>query len=197
MGALAAVAIGFVVLLLNPPQLSKVVLLPDADGKAGALIVKTPAGQQTINTAYVGASVDQRGGISSSAEDAAKLAQQYGSTLAARPAVPMSFTVSFEFGSAVDVTPADLPVLDQLRAALAAFPAAEITVIGHTDSVGTMESNDVLSLQRAETVRRFILQAGIQAASIEVAGRGERELAVPTGDEVPEVRNRRVEISLR
>ena len=197
MGILAVAAIGFVVLLLNPPQLSKVVLLPDADGKAGAVIVKTPAGQQTVNTAYGSASVDQRGGIRSSAEDVAKLTQQYGSTLAARPAVPKSFTVGFEFGSAVDVAPADLPVLEQLRAALAAFPAAEIMVIGHTDSVGTMESNDVLSLQRAETVRRFILQAGIQAASIEVAGRGERELAVPTADEVPEARNRRVEISLR
>ena len=70
-------------------------------------------------------------------------------------------------------------------------------MIGHTDSVGSMESNDVLSLQRAETVRKFILQAGIQATSMEVAGRGERELAVPTGDEVAEVRNRRVEINLR
>ena len=197
MFVLAAGIIGFVALVMNPPQLSKVVLLPDAEGAAGAVIVKTQSGQQLVNTAYGSASVNQRGNISSLAEDRAKLTQLYGGTLTARPAAPISFIVSFEFGSAVDVTPADLPILEQLRAALLAFPAAEITVIGHTDTVGTMESNDALSLQRAETVRRFILQAGIQVTSIEVAGRGERELAVPTGDEVAEVRNRRVEINLK
>ena len=197
MGALAAAIIGFVLLLLNPPQLSKVVLLPDAEGKAGAVIVKTQAGTQLVNAAYGSASVNQRGTISSSAEDSAKTTQQYANTLGARPSAPISFIVSFAFGSAVDITPADLPVLDQLRAALATFPAAEITVIGHTDRVGSVESNDILSLERAETVAKFIVQAGIQASAIEVAGRGEREPAVPTADEVAEVRNRRVEINLR
>ncbi|MEO6623358.1 MAG: OmpA family protein [Burkholderiaceae bacterium] len=197
MFVLAAAAVGFVLLVMNPPQVSKVVLLPDAEGKAGAVIVKTQAGARVVNAAYGSASVNQRGGIRSSAEDGSKVTQQYGGTLTARPASPISYIVSFEFGSAVDVTPADLPILEQLRAALLAFPAAEITVIGHTDSVGTMESNDRLSLQRAETVRTFILNAGIQAASVEVAGRGERELAVQTADEVAEVRNRRVEINMR
>lgn len=194
---LAAGIIGFVALVMNPPQLSKVVLLPDAEGSAGAVVVKSQSGQQLVNTAFGSASVNQRGGITRLAEDAAKMTQLYGGTLKARPAVPISFIVSFEFGSAVEVTPVDLPILEQLRAALLAFPAAEITVIGHTDSVGTLESNDELSLQRAETVRRFILQNGIQAHSMDVAGRGERELSVQTGDEVAEVRNRRVEINMK
>ena len=38
---------------------------------------------------------------------------------------------------------------------------------------------------------------GIKAASMEVAGRGEREPVVATADEVAEARNRRVEISIR
>ena len=197
MGALAAAAVGFVLLILNPPQLSKVVLLPDADGSAGAVIVKTQAGEQIVNTAYASAAVNQRGAISMTAEDSAKTALQYANALQARPAAPVSFVINFEFGSAVDITPEDLPVLDQLRAALSAFPAAEITVIGHTDRVGTVESNDILSLERAETVRKVVLQAGIKASAIEVAGRGEREPVVATADEVPNARNRRVEINLR
>jgi OmpA-OmpF porin, OOP family len=75
--------------------------------------------------------------------------------------------------------------------------AAEITVIGHTDRVGTVEYNDALSLRRAERVRRDFVGRGIPDQSISVAGRGEREPIVSTADEVAEPRNRRVEINVR
>jgi outer membrane protein OmpA-like peptidoglycan-associated protein len=70
-------------------------------------------------------------------------------------------------------------------------------VIGHTDSVGTLEANDALSLRRAATVRALLVTQGVAESSIEVAGRGEREPLVPVGDEVAEPKNRRVEINLR
>jgi len=197
MGVFALVAIGVITLILNHSPLSKVVLLPDADGKTGAVTIKTSADEQLLSTAFGSASVNRQGGISSASEDATKVSQQYASTLSARPPVPVSFTVYFEFGSALDIAPVIEPVLDQLRAVLASYPGAEITVIGHTDRVGSLESNDVLSMQRAETVRSLILQAGIQATVFEVAGRGEREPIVPTADEVAEPKNRRVEINLR
>jgi OmpA-OmpF porin, OOP family len=129
--------------------------------------------------------------------DAGLVQQRYGATLAARPPAPVSFTVFFEFGSAVDIAPVFQPTMDKIKAALGSYPAAEITVIGHTDRVGSLESNDALSLQRAQTVRDLILQAGIQPTTLEVAGRGEREPLVPTADDVPEAQNRRVEINLR
>jgi outer membrane protein OmpA-like peptidoglycan-associated protein len=88
-------------------------------------------------------------------------------------------------------------VLDELKAFLATHPAPQITVIGHTDRMGTVEYNDALSRQRAETVRELLVEVGIQASSMDVAGRGEREPLVPTADEVPEERNRRVEINVR
>jgi outer membrane protein OmpA-like peptidoglycan-associated protein len=70
-------------------------------------------------------------------------------------------------------------------------------VIGHTDRVGSVEHNDALSKKRAELVSGALTSAGIPAAQIEVAGRGEREPVVATADEVAEPRNRRVEISIR
>ena len=88
-------------------------------------------------------------------------------------------------------------MLDQLRSYLRSHPAPEIVVIGHTDRVGSVQANDLLSRQRAETVRGFLLEAGFQAASMEVAGRGEREPLVPTPDEIAEPLNRRVEINVR
>ncbi len=196
MGAVV-IAIGLLLLALNQPPLSKVVLLPGADGRTGSVIVTTGKSVQLLSSAYGSVSVDRQGGIATATEQASVVTKDYAQTLAARPAPPVSFTLFFEFGSAVDIAPSFQPVLDQLRAALPAYPAPEIAVIGHTDSVGTLESNDALSLQRAQTVRDLLIQAGIPAASIEVSGRGEREPLVPTADEVPETKNRRVEINLR
>jgi OOP family OmpA-OmpF porin len=88
-------------------------------------------------------------------------------------------------------------VLAEMRAALALLPAPEVVVTGHTDRMGAVEANDRLSLARAEAVREILVAAGVPAAAITVAGRGEREPAVPTADEVAEARNRRVEIKIR
>lgn len=197
---MALIVVGLVALgmyIIQSQPTSSVVLLPDADGKTGSVIVQTEGRQHSVSTAYGRASVNKLGAIHHANEDPDKVTQQYAATLAARPMAPMSFTVFFEFGSAVDIAPVFQPTLDKLRAAISSYPAAEITVIGHTDRVGSLESNDVLSLQRAETVRKLIEQAGMQAAVLEVAGRGEREPLVPTADEVAEPQNRRVEISLR
>jgi outer membrane protein OmpA-like peptidoglycan-associated protein len=76
-------------------------------------------------------------------------------------------------------------------------PLPDIVVIGHTDSVGSLASNDKLSLARAERMREIIIALGIPAERIQAAGRGKRELLVPTGDNVSEPRNRRVEIDVR
>ena len=73
----------------------------------------------------------------------------------------------------------------------------EITVIGHTDRVGSVPDNDALALQRAMAVRVRLLRAGIGNDNIEVVGRGEREPLIVTADEVVEPRNRRVEIAIR
>mgnify|MGYP003383430011 CR=1 FL=1 len=123
--------------------------------------------------------------------------QRYDQTLSARPNAPVSFMLLFEFGSADDIAPAFKPVLKELVAAIATFPAAQVTVIGHTDRVGSQADNDRLSLERAQTVRRLLMDAGIPPAIISIAGRGEREPAVQTLDEVAMPQNRRVEINLR
>lgn len=196
MGLFAVGFVGLVLLAMGWQPGSSVVLLPDADGNSGTVVVTTEAGQQPLSTAFGRASVGPRGAIRLQQEDPGTVAGVYARTLAARPPAPVSFVLYFEFGSAVDITPAFKPVLDQLLAALPSYPAPEVTVIGHTDRVGSVEFNDLLSLQRAETVRDLIVKAGVQA-SIEVSGRGEREPLVPTADEEPNDRNRRVEINLR
>ncbi len=180
-----------------PPPPDKIVLLPDEDGNVGKLVVTSAAGEQTLDTAYAAVDVQKDGAINERRESAEAVASRYGSLLEAAPPEPRSFTVNFVRASSDVLTEESLVTVTEMQAFLADRPAPEITVIGHTDSVGNDADNDKLSLARAETVKRLIEQAGVSAVNIDVAGRGEREPLVETGDRVSEARNRRVEINVR
>jgi outer membrane protein OmpA-like peptidoglycan-associated protein len=71
----------------------------------------------------------------------------------------------------------------------------KLFVVGYTDTVGTAESNQALSSQRAQSIARYFRSHGI-ATPIYTAGLGEDALLVGTPDETPEVRNRRAEYIL-
>ena len=93
-----------------------------------------------------------------------------------------------------DDSRADLQrILDELKHR----PLPDVYVIGHTDTVGELQGNDALSALRAQTVKGFLVGIGIPAERIQTAGRGKREPIVPTGDQVDEPKNRRVEINVR
>lgn len=188
---------GLLYLGLTAQPTSTVVLLPDADGRAGRVELQTDVARQTLDAPYASANVTHRGVFVARTENADEIQRRYAQVLAARPAMPVSFTLIFESGSAVELAPEFKAVLDQLLAAIARYPAPEVIVIGHTDRVGSDADNDRLSVRRAETVRDKLVQAGVAAALISVAGRGEREPAIATADGVAQAENRRVEISVR
>jgi len=188
---------GIVYLSLTAQPTSTVLLLPDADGQTGQVEIRTASDRLALNRAFTNADITHRGHFVASVQDAAIVQQRYARTLAARPPAAESFTLVFESGSAVELAPEFKAVLDRLLAAIARFPAPEVTVIGHTDRVGSVEDNDRLSIRRAETVRDKLVQAGLSASMISIAGRGEREPALATADEVAQAENRRVEISVR
>lgn len=179
------------------PLTERVILLPAAEpgGRTGALSVKAAQGEILLAEPYAQADV-VGGKPERSSSDAQAVQAAYGRLLALQPPRPQRFVVTFESGGDT-LTAASEPVLQRLIAALAATPGADLVVIGHTDRVGSLEANDRLSLQRAQAVRDRLVAAGAAAERVSVAGRGEREPAVPTDDEVAEPRNRRVEIKLR
>ena len=66
---------------------------------------------------------------------------------------------------------------------------------GHTDTVGPAEENRLLSERRANAVRDYLVERfGISPARLMTEGLGESRLLVPTPDETPQQRNRRVQI---
>lgn len=173
----------------------RVILLPQPDGSPSAVEVSA-GGQRLLLDKPFSAAELRDGQLTQATTTSVEVQARFGDLLAKQPARPRLFTVQFESNGNRLAAGADA-VLADMRAALAQLPAPEVVVTGHTDRVGTVEANDRLSLLRAEAMREILVRGGVPAAAITVAGRGEREPAVPTADEVAEARNRRVEIKIR
>jgi outer membrane protein OmpA-like peptidoglycan-associated protein len=176
------------------PELFAVV--PGADGHVGAIVVQSGGDTRVIDTAYGAERISSDGTRETSRLSPAEVRETFGTTLAALPGKPTSFVLYFL--EAKDELTAESKVeMEKVFTELRKRPLPDIMVIGHTDSVGSMTSNDRLSLARAERMRELMIGLGIPAERIQAAGRGKRELLVPTEDNVSEPRNRRVEISVR
>ncbi len=104
--------------------------------------------------------------------------------------------VSFDLGSAT-LKPDALATYAKIANILKTYDKTVIHVVGHTDTSGSSESNQSLSVNRAASVGGYIAQNGVPSTRIRQEGRGERELAVRTADGVKEARNRRVDIVLK
>ena len=183
-------------LLLSACASERVILLPSADGRPSGVVVRDKAGEIVLDKPYA-ATVRRSGSVSGYQSTPEEVKERFGDALAALPPRATSYTVYFMPGSSDTLTEESLAEFDKVKADLAARSAGEIRVIGHTDRVGSEQSNDAFSLKRAGAVQELLVAAGIKPALIEIAGRGEREPLVPTADEVAEAKNRRVEISVR
>ncbi len=71
-----------------------------------------------------------------------------------------------------------------------------IIITGHTDNAGTVDYNMDLSIKRAESVKRALVNFGIDQKRIQVIGKGESVPYVPNDSEENRFRNRRIEIEL-
>jgi outer membrane protein OmpA-like peptidoglycan-associated protein len=149
-----------------------------------------------LDTPYASARTAPGGGLAPAPATPEEVRAVFAAALAAEPPRPVTFILYF-VEATEQFTPETQALVDQVLAAIATRPAPELTVAGHTDTVGTDQYNDALSLRRAERVRALLIARGIDPARIGAVGRGKRELRVPTPDGVAEPRNRRVEITVR
>lgn len=173
-----------------------IVLLPDENGKVGKVIVQSTDGNQVVlDTALASAQVST-GGAKKNDISQGQVDTIFNEALAAQPPKPMSLTLYFNTGGTV-LTEKSKPVLKNLFDIVAARQAVEVQVTGHTDTFGYANNNDKLSLKRAKSVAKMLIEQGIKTNRVRAAGRGERELLVPTKDGVRESRNRRVEVIVR
>jgi outer membrane protein OmpA-like peptidoglycan-associated protein len=179
---------------LPPKNMSYVALLASPDGSVGKVLVRGSKGEQLIEQAHFGALLD--GSAPPAPVDEATLQRDFGDAMAARPLLPQHYVLYFQSGG-TQLTPESQALLPEILASAEKRATVDMSVIGHSDTVGKAEVNEALSLKRAQTVADLIKSQGLQVDALSVESHGKRNLLVPTPDETPEPRNRRVEISVR
>jgi outer membrane protein OmpA-like peptidoglycan-associated protein len=176
---------------------STVVLLAEPDGSVGSATVSNPTGTVEMGTARAMTRIPAGMAPETVREmSEADIKRLFGDALDAQPPAPIHFTLFFQFDSE-ELTDESRKLISQVLQAVKAYPAPQITVIGHTDTIGTPASNVELGLRRADVVRTRLIETGLDGSAINVTSHGEATLLVPTADEVSEPKNRRVDITVR
>jgi outer membrane protein OmpA-like peptidoglycan-associated protein/tetratricopeptide (TPR) repeat protein len=103
--------------------------------------------------------------------------------------------VFFEFES-YELKSESEPELRVLAMFLERNPRLRIEIQGHTDDVGADDFNQKLSQQRAESVRNYLIEQGIERARIEAKGYGESQPVAPNSSPEGRAQNRRTEFKV-
>ncbi len=178
----------------SPKLVAYAVLLDNADGSAGAITFTDANGMVAVNRSKNAVNLD--GATAPYTVDDNTLQKDFGAIIAARPQAPASFLLYFESGG-TQLTAESQALIAKIVADAAKRPAADISVIGHTDTEGDADANEKLGLQRAQAVSGLIAGAGLKAVETTVTSHGERDLLVKTPDNTAEPKNRRVEVTVR
>lgn len=110
--------------------------------------------------------------------------------------VSRSYIVFFDWDKA-DLTDRAKQIVGEAATNSTKVATTRIEVNGYTDTTGTAQYNQGLSIRRAQTVAAELVKDGVPKAAIAIQGFGETHLLVPTGQGVREPQNRRVEIIIK
>ena len=180
------------------PASTSVVLLPDSETRTtGRARVSNEFGATELSAGLEGtsATAERRPAPVKTMSDA-YVTRVFGEALAALPPAPRHFTLYFRFESD-ELTDESRALVPLILRAVRALAVPEVTIIGHTDTLGPADPNVALGLKRANTVRNLLVKAGLASSTVEVTSHGEVDQLVKTPDSTPEPRNRRVEIAVK
>jgi len=100
--------------------------------------------------------------------------------------------ITFETGKA-EITRESGETLQKALRTLRTYPEIEVEISGHTDDVGSNSSNQRLSLMRAESVMKWLVNNGINANRLTAAGYGEEQPLFLNDTPENRQKNRRIE----
>ncbi len=172
------------------------VVLPNAeDGGTGAITIDDGKSVTILDQPY--AAAESRGGGSEPvAESQGNIRVIFQRALAAQPILPHYFRLYFILGGD-QLTPEFAVTYRAVFDDIEKRPAYQIEVVGHTDTIGDIRSNQALSTARAAAIRDQLIRDGVDRGAISIAGRGKLDLLVPTADQVGEPLNCCVVITVR
>jgi outer membrane protein OmpA-like peptidoglycan-associated protein len=103
--------------------------------------------------------------------------------------------VHFETGKAT-ITVNSFPALNELVVAMKSSSTMVIEIAGHTDNVGSAETNQKLSEDRANSVRQYLISKGIAAPRVSAMGYGNSQPVADNSTEDGRQKNRRTEVRI-
>jgi outer membrane protein OmpA-like peptidoglycan-associated protein len=108
--------------------------------------------------------------------------------------IPLPNTVLFQFGKADLNEAAAAPYLDKIAVLLKTKSSKQIAIEGHTDNVGSLPSNQAISLARAKSVSTALLARGVPQERLQSEGFAFQRPVVSNSNEEGRAMNRRVDI---
>jgi len=171
-----------------------------AGGIAGALIKKDDRGKGAVIGAALGAGVGGGVGYYMDQQEAQLRQTLAGSGVSVTRVgdtiiLNMPGNITFDTDRS-DVRSSFYPVLDSVVLVLEKFNQTNVRVSGHTDSTGSQEHNQALSLQRARSVTAYLESRGVAPLRIESVGYGEDRPVADNATAAGRSQNRRVEIEI-
>ncbi len=187
-----------ITMILGCAPKNQIVLLPDPDGDVGSLEITTKGGSQVIDQAGYMSEISSETSKPSAPEkvDQKKMEVMFGEALKAEPAPPKRFILYFKSGTTT-LTDESSTLMNNIYTVIQERSSLDISIVGHTDSVGSAEFNQKLSLDRARAVADLLENKGVAAGSMEITSHGEKNPLIVTPDGTDEPRNRRVEVLVR
>ena len=112
-----------------------------------------------------------------------------------KTSIEINEKIFFETGKAV-ILPKSFDILNSVAQAMKDYSNISIEVQGHTDSVGSDSYNLKLSDRRANSVRQYLIEQGVDAERLQAKGYGESTPIADNATEEGKERNRRVEFKI-
>ncbi len=174
--------------------------LAERHAQAGEARVLAAHAQAQVNNASLDRDrvlLEARSREAQNAKDQLAVSQQQLADLKAkqtdRGVVVTMGDVLFDTGQAT-LKPGSVAVLDRLAAYMQSNPQTRLLIEGHTDSTGSVATNEELSQRRADAVASALIQRGVSAQNLRAVGKGEGLPVASNATAAGRQQNRRVEV---
>ncbi|EDZ63238.1 protein containing Outer membrane protein, OmpA/ MotB, C-terminal domain [Sulfurimonas gotlandica GD1] len=171
-----------------------IILLPQADGSVGKLIVTDNGKEVILDKAWQKVEISNLDKKEILSKESVQ--NEYKTLLDEMPKEAKNYRLYFKFDSS-DMTSESIATIEKIIKDIEANNILQIDVIGYTDRAGKAAYNKVLSMKRAKNVIKVLTDNGVNSKIISLDYYGEANPIIETDDGVAKKRNRRVEITLK